>query len=76
MSGPSEMPTVSTTDNAILTVQELATLLRVDRKSIYAALQRGEIPGSRRIGTVYRISRAAVDAWLSEASTPAALRRR
>jgi len=34
----------------VLTADELAILLRVDRKSAYAALARGEIPGARRIG--------------------------
>ena len=52
---------------AVLTVDELATLLRVDRKSAYAAISRGEIPGARRIGRAIRISRDAVLAWLGEA---------
>lgn len=49
-----------------LTVDELATLLRMDRKTVYAAIQRGEIPGVRRIGRALRISRDAVLRWLAE----------
>lgn len=49
-----------------LTVDELANLLRMDRKTVYAAIQRGEIPGVRRIGRALRISRDAVLRWLAE----------
>jgi excisionase family DNA binding protein len=48
----------------VLTVDELAALLRLDRKSIYEALARGQIPGARRIGRRYRIGRDAVLDWL------------
>lgn len=50
----------------VLTVDELAALLRLDRKSAYAAIARGEIPGVRRIGRALRASRTAVLQWLAE----------
>ena len=50
----------------VLTVDELATLLRVERKTVYAAIARGEIPGVRRIGAILRVSRDAVLAWLAQ----------
>lgn len=50
----------------VLTVPEVAALLRVDRKTIYAMVQRGEIPGARRLGTAIRFSRATVVAWLAQ----------
>lgn len=50
----------------ILTVDELADLLRLNRKTVYDAIKAGEIPGVRRIGTRYRISRSAVLSWLAE----------
>ncbi len=53
-------------DTDVLTVDELASLLRLDRKTIYSAIGRGEIPGARRIGTSIRISRARVMRWLEE----------
>jgi excisionase family DNA binding protein len=49
----------------VLTVDELAALLRVNRKTVYDALGRGEIPGARRIGATYRILRDAVLEWLA-----------
>jgi excisionase family DNA binding protein len=50
----------------VLTIDELAALLRLDNKTVYAAVARGEIPGVRRIGRVLRASREAVLAWLRE----------
>lgn len=50
----------------ILTADELTGLLRLERKAVYAALERGEIPGARRIGRAWRISRDAVLQWLAE----------
>jgi len=51
---------------AVLTADELAALLRVDRKTVYGLITRGDIPGVRRLGKTIRISRDAVLRWLSE----------
>jgi len=61
---------------SVLTVDELAALLRVNRKTVYDALARGEIPGARRIGATYRILREAVLEWLAEGQDRAARSRR
>lgn len=53
-------------DSSVLNVDELATLLRVNRKTVYDALSRGQIPGARRIGGRYRILRNAVLGWLAD----------
>ena len=50
----------------VLNVDELAALLRVERKTVYAAIARGEIPGVRRVGTLLRVSRERVLAWLAQ----------
>jgi excisionase family DNA binding protein len=50
-----------------LTVPEVARLLRCNRKTIYAAIRRNELPGARRIGGVIRISSAALHRWLGAA---------
>ena len=49
---------------AILTVDELATLLRVNRKTAYDAIAEGRIPGARRVGRVIRVSRDTVLQWI------------
>jgi excisionase family DNA binding protein len=65
---PADPPAASTESPqslpSVLTVDELAALLRLNRKTVYDALARGEIPGARRIGGSYRILREAVIAWL------------
>jgi len=49
---------------SFLTVDELAGLMRVNRKTIYDAIAAGEIPGAQRVGRVVRIHRRTVVAWL------------
>jgi excisionase family DNA binding protein len=47
-----------------LTVDELASLMRVNRKTVYDAIARGEIPGVQSLGRVIRIHRRTVVDWL------------
>jgi excisionase family DNA binding protein len=61
----SPAPNGTTNEPRTMTVDELAALLRVDRKSAYAAIQRDEIPGVIRVGRAIRISREAVVHWLA-----------
>ncbi len=60
----------------VITVEELAGLLRVERKTAYAAVMRGEVPGVRRLGRCIRISREAVVRWLAEGEDTPKRRRR
>jgi excisionase family DNA binding protein len=48
----------------VLTIAEVATLLRVDRKTAYGMAKRGQLPGCRKVGRCLRVSRDAVLAWL------------
>jgi excisionase family DNA binding protein len=48
----------------VLTLPELAELLRLDEEATRALAEAGELPG-RRIGEEWRFSRDAVIAWLS-----------
>lgn len=48
-----------------MTVAESATLLRVNEKTIYNAVNRGDLP-HQRVGRNIRLSRAALVAWLSQ----------
>ena len=50
----------------LLTVDELAVLLRMNRNTVYEAIERGEIPGAQRIGRTIRITRDVVVRWLRE----------
>jgi excisionase family DNA binding protein len=46
-----------------LKVEEVAALLRVNHKTVYTALLRGEIPGARRVGRVVRVSSRILLDW-------------
>ena len=59
----SEQSTEQTTDEGFMTVDELAAFLRVDRKTAYAAIRAGEIPGVKRLGRVIRVYRPTVLEW-------------
>ena len=48
----------------VLTVAEVAELLRVNRNTVYELFQRKEIPGGRKVGRCIRFSRDAVVQWL------------
>ena len=58
-------PAKSGTD--VLTADEVADFLRLDRKTIYDYAGRGVIP-SKRIGKRLLFSRAAIELWLSSCS--------
>ena len=55
----------TTTLPSVITVEELAELLRVNRDTVYKAVSQGKVPGARRIGRTIRISRNAVLDWLN-----------
>ena len=50
--------------DAVLVVEDIATLLRVGRNTVYGLVARNQIP-HRRLGKTIRFSRAAVMSWLS-----------
>lgn len=49
---------------AMMTVDELARFLRVNRNTLYDDIKRKRIPGVKRIGRQFRINRDAVIQWL------------
>jgi excisionase family DNA binding protein len=50
-------------DQVVMNADEVADLLRVDRKTVYDYAGRGKIP-HRRIGRRLLFSRAAILSWL------------
>jgi len=50
----------------VIGVEELAKLLKLNRKSLYAAIRRREIPGVRRVGRCIRVCRTTVLDWLRD----------
>lgn len=53
-------------DREVLNVDELAEILRMEERLVYASIKRGEIPGVRRFGKrgIIRISRRVFFDWL------------
>lgn len=49
---------------AVYTVAEIAAMLGLNRKTVYEAAERREIP-HRRVGRRLLFPRVAVDAWLA-----------
>jgi excisionase family DNA binding protein len=60
------LPTSDSELPRVLTPEELAAILRLRKRSVYEAINRGDIPGVRRIGRKIRIDRDCVLAWLTE----------
>ena len=53
----------------ILTIEEVASYLRVSERTVYDWAQKGEIP-SGKIGTVWRFKRSEIEAWVNERLSP------
>lgn len=47
----------------VLTPEEAAAYLRIGKRTLYAQLNKGIIPG-RKIGRVWRLSKRALEEWL------------
>ena len=50
----------------VLTVDEVAELLRVNRKTVYGQFREKKIPGGKRVGRLVRFSRDVILTWLLE----------
>ena len=55
---------------ALLTPDEVATLLRTSKRAIYAMIERLQLPGIVRIGRRVLIREDALVDWLAQKSTP------
>jgi excisionase family DNA binding protein len=48
----------------LMTIKEVADYLRVSRTRLYQLARAGEVP-AKRVGHLWRFSKAEIDAWLS-----------
>jgi excisionase family DNA binding protein len=64
-------------DPLLLTIDEVAALLRTTRKAVYAMAERAQLPGLTRIGRRLLVRRDDLLLWLDErrAASPGGLRR-
>jgi len=47
------------------TIDEIAAILRLERKAVYRLAKREELPGCRRLGGTYRIHLPTVLTWFA-----------
>lgn len=57
-------------DDEILTIRELAALLKIGEKTAYTMAQSGELPGFK-VRDQWRFRRADIDAWIDKQVHPA-----
>lgn len=55
-------------DDQIMTIQEVAALLRISERTIYAMAKEGRLPGAVKVGRSWRVLRPKLMAWLEENS--------
>lgn len=51
------------TSEDIITVDELAVIIKCNTKTIYEAIKLGQLPGAFRVGRVIRVHKPTVLAW-------------
>ena len=49
----------------VMTIDELATYLKLSKSSLYHLARRGDVPG-QKIGEQWRFRRDTIDRWLDE----------
>jgi excisionase family DNA binding protein len=54
-------------DDEILTIPDVAALLKIAEKTVYGLAQRGELPAFK-VGGQWRFSRAAMKQWIQSRS--------
>jgi excisionase family DNA binding protein len=59
------VPGVKRMSEEILTIQEVAKLLKVADKTVYTMAKRGDLPAFK-VGGLWRFRRLDLDAWITE----------
>ena len=54
----------------VMTVQDVAAYLRVDKSTIYRLVKAGALPAFK-FGSEWRFNRENIDAWVKKQQTPA-----
>lgn len=55
--------------DSVLTIDELATYLKVAKSTLYKLAQEGKVPG-QKVGRHWRFHRGVIDRWLGEEPQP------
>jgi excisionase family DNA binding protein len=60
-----------TSDDCVLTIEELAIYLKVSKSTLYKLVQEGSVPG-QKVGRHWRFRRETIDRWLDSNDTNSA----
>lgn len=52
-------------NDQVLTLEELATYLKIPKSTLYKLVQEGRIPG-QKLGKQWRFAKKAIDQWLEQ----------
>lgn len=52
-------------DDQILTLEELASYLKIPKSTLYKLVQEGRVPG-QKLGKQWRFAKRAIDQWLEQ----------
>lgn len=58
---------MQTDEDQVLTIEELATYLKVSKSTLYKLVQEGKVPG-QKVGRHWRFRRETIDRWLDKSS--------
>lgn len=58
---------MQTDEDQVLTIDELATYLKVSKSTLYKLVQEGKVPG-QKVGRHWRFRRETIDRWLDRTS--------
>ncbi len=58
-------------EDAVLTIPEVAALLKISERTIYAMAKEGRLPGAVKVGGSWRVLLPKLMGWLEANSTPA-----
>ena len=60
---------------SVLTIDELASYLKIAKSTLYKLSQEGKVPG-QKVGRHWRFHRVTIDAWLSKGDARPTRRKR
>jgi excisionase family DNA binding protein len=58
----------NSTDDEVLTIDQLSVYLKVAKSSLYKLAQEGKLPG-QKVGKHWRFRKVAIDRWLEESGS-------
>lgn len=58
---------MQTDEDQVLTIDELATYLKVSKSTLYKLVQEGKVPG-HKVGRHWRFRRETIDRWMDSSN--------